>query len=207
MYWKITAYFTLITAFFVFMFMISWFQREEYPVNVLEATVRPDNFLLNSKLYIAEKLTERSRRNLIDAIRTINQIKSEADPMSQAHLETGLRELNLVLNDMNSGRFSKKDLNDASIIALNAMTYFQIKSAEHFILTGRFHQAREALGYGMLHVKNALTHAEGSKKETEIEIYSEMNTIVEDEELSKDEIIAKLDRMLEELEDLEIAYH
>src|SRR5690606_12748164 len=101
-----------------------------YPLNVLQNSVHPDNYLMNSKLYIKENLTSRSRSNLSKGIQAIREIKEQADPASQAHLDTSLKQLRNVLQSMDSGNYSLEELNQAAILTLNAMTYFQVKSAE-----------------------------------------------------------------------------
>lgn len=189
------------------LFMASIYFSRTKPIILTTEAIIPDLLLLNSKLYIQEEFYTRSYVNLERAIKKIKRIKSQADPDSQVHIERALIDLEKVNKDMRFGNFSSEDLKASCILALNALTYAQIKLAEEYVLSNEVQKARRSLINGMLHVKNALVFSEGSKKENEINIYIEMNSIVQDDQLTDKTIIAKLEEMLHELEDLEITFH
>jgi len=188
-------------------YVLKYFHEGEKPVSLLTEATRPDNLLLNSRTHLREESMERSHSNLTGAIKKLESIKADADSMSRKHIQTSLNDLYRALELMESGKLEVDELNTASILTLNALTYYQIKSAEDFIRNNEFGKAKVALEYGKSHVKNALIFADGDKKNHEIRIYTEMDAIIGDESLNKSQRIKKLEEILDELEDLEVAYH
>ena len=64
----------------------------------------------------------------------------------------------------------------------------------------------KALSFAIEHLRNALDFAKGNKKEYEVKIFSDINDITSNYYAEKSELISKLDGILEELEDLDVAY-
>lgn len=184
----------------------NYHERNE-PLPVLMRAVKPDHLLLNARAYIQESAFQRSHDNLKEAITEMEYVVAQADTASSIHINTGLEDLRLVEKMMQQGDYNSSELNKACVVALNALSYYQIKSAEDFIRHDMRPEAVKALRHGMAHVKNALIFAEGNKKDNEVHIYNEMNDIIRDDDLLKGTIMDKLDAMLYELEDLEVAYH
>lgn len=203
------AYILVVIDCLVFFRLVEYYMDNNYPVCLLQKAVRPDHFLLNTRLYVLEAAPSRSRSriNLERAITEMKRISQQTDSLSRIHIGTALADLSLVKAEMDSGVFSVTHINNASIQALNALTYYQIKSAEYYVLNDMSRQAVKALEFGMQHIRNALKFAKGTKKDHEIQVFSEMKSITESNNMDKQEVIEKLEFMLDELEDLEVAYH
>ena len=196
----------ILAVLFSILFLINHYIKSSEPVTLISDSTKPDIFLLNSKLYLVENSPDRGYSNLQNAINLIETMRSEYDEESQVHIDLAMEGLREISSDLENKKVYMHDLNEAYVLALNALTYAQIREAEIYVQKGEMGKAKEALKYAMAHIQNALKFSEGSKKEYEIQIYSEMNSIIEDESLTKEEIFRLLENMLDELEDLEVAY-
>lgn len=192
---------------FVILYISSIYMRQTRPLILTNEAIIPDMLLLNAKLYIHESLYGRSYVNLGNAIERIHKIRPQIDSESQVHIDRALADLEAVHEDMRNGEFNVDNLNASCIVALNALTFSQIKLAEAYMGKEQLRNARISLKNGLVHIKNALVFSQGTKKDYEINIFVEMTNIIEDDDLSDKAIINKLEHMLRELEDLEIAYH
>lgn len=204
---KALAYILIIVDFALAFLLVEYFHEGDRPISLLRRAVKADHLLLNTRFYVQEAAYHRSHLNLVNAIEELEEVAQQADPQSKAHITTALDDLAKVKVEMDSGKFIMSNINSASIVALNALTYYQIKTAEYYIQNDMLHEAKVALEFGMLHVRNALKFAEGTKKDHEVHIFYEMRAIIEDKNMPQDEMYSKLEFMLHELEDLEIAYH
>ena len=200
---KLISYLGVIAFFFLLMYGIGYFIDREKPATLTHEAVDPDILLSNSKAYIEEHARERSLFHLDQAIQSIKEIEQDMDEESKKRVDESIRELEIVFNEIRDDNFEMKDLNNACIKALNALTYAEIKVSEHFIESDQLDKAKLAMKYGMLHVKNALMFSEGTKKEYEVTIYAEMDSSIENKHMSKKEIIALMERMLVELDSLD----
>lgn len=172
------------------------------PAGLTDEALEPDILLSNSRTYFEEDAHGRSVMHLYNAIEAIKKIEQDLEPESKEKVDRAVVQLEQILQDMSGEIFDVKKLNEASVKALNALTYAELKISEHFVESHELGKAKLALKYGMLHVKHALVFAEGAKKEYEISIYTEMDSLIESDELSDKEIIQKLERMIEDLDNL-----
>lgn len=198
---KLLGYLSVVIIFFGTLYIIDHFQGHDKPAIITEDAVEPDLHLSNSKLYFQEHAHERSLQQLRSAIDAIREIEQEIDEESKNKVEKAVQELEVIYDEMSHGNFDMEKFNDASVKALNALTYAELKITEHFVESHDQAKAKLALKYGMLHVKNALMFSQGKKKEYEIHIYSEIDSLVENQALTDAEVIEKLEAMLQELDE------
>ena len=164
--------------------------------------VKPDLLLNNSKKYLKDHAYDRSLAQLDQAIEAIRNIEADLDAESTRILEVSIDELEKVKLEMEMDSLVKEDMDEAFSKALNALTLAELKISEVLIQQDHPRDALIALKYGMYHVKNALKYSEGSKKEYEIHIYEELDSLLENRHLSEEELISRLERMIAELDTL-----
>lgn len=170
------------------------------PALLTEQAVEPDLLLDNSKFYLKEHAYERSLDQLDGAIKAIREIELDLDEESRRILEFSISELELVRTEMEMDSLVTEDLNEAFSDALNALTIAELKVSEILLKQNHPKDALVALKYGMYHVKHALKYSQGEKKEYEIHIYQEIDELLEDNSLSEEEMIEKLEAMIHELD-------
>lgn len=170
------------------------------PALLTEQAVEPDLLLDNSKFYLKEHAYERSLDQLDGAIKAIREIELDLDEESKRILEFSISELELVKKEMEMDSLVTADLNEAFSDALNALTIAELKVSEILLKQNHPKDALVALKYGMYHVKHALKYSQGEKKEYEIHIYQEIDELLENNSLSEEEMIEKLEAMIHELD-------
>ncbi|MAE87374.1 MAG: hypothetical protein CMB80_31865 [Flammeovirgaceae bacterium] len=170
------------------------------PVTVTSDAIDPDLFLKNSSKYYNSAAHNRSMEQLLKAIKAIEKIEQEIDEDSRKIVDFAVTDLKEIYSEMRHDTFDINKLNKASVKALNALTYAELKVTEHFVESQDLNNAKIALDYSMLHIKNALRFSEGVTKEYEIKIYSELDSLIQNKHLSDEELIARIQQMLEELD-------
>lgn len=200
---KILGYFTFLALVIGTMYAISVFTHNNTPSTLSRAAIEPDLLLSTSRTYFMEHAKSRSVTQLRRAIASIIDIEQDLDQDSRAKVNEAVKKLRGIVKDMSQNDFDVDQLNDASIRALNALSYAELKVMEHYVDSHELDKAQLALKYGMMHIKNAMVYSSGKKKEYEIHIYDEMDSLMENGELSNKEIIQKLESMIEDLDNLE----
>ncbi len=198
---KLFSYIGLLFLGFLALYLSGTYIEHFVPTTLTSEVVEPDILLSNSKRYFQDDAHERSMKHLIHAIEAIEKIEQEIDDDSKRRVDLAVVDLKNIYAEMSHDTFNITKLNEASVKALNALTYAELKVSEHYVESHELNKARIALGYGMLHIKNALLFAEGRKKEYEVQLYAEIDSIVENNHLSDDELIEKLEHMIAELDE------
>ena len=167
-----------------------------------EQALKPDLLLDNTKFYLKEHAYERSLSQLEDAIEAMHKIEADLDDESREIIDTSILELERVKEEMLMDSLVTKDLNRAFSNALSALTLAELRVSEVLIKEHHSMDAIVAMKYGMLHIKNALKYAEGEKRDYEIHIYEELDSLLETRTLTEDQVIEKLEEMIAELDQL-----
>ena len=206
------VYYLIVVFILVGSLWVYQYYREHYEISLLtEEAVKPDLLLDNSKYYMRDHAYDRSIQQLDYAIKSIRNIEEDLDGDSKRLLEISITDLEKVRYEMEHDSVVTKDLNVAFSKALNALTLAELKVSEALLLEKDDpHDAIVALKYGMYHIKNALRYSAGEKKEYEVHIYEEMDSLLENKSLTKKEFVDRLELMISELDSLvegEIADH
>ncbi|MFT4833436.1 MAG: hypothetical protein ACI83W_001361 [Marinoscillum sp.] len=199
------GYIIFVTVILLTFHFVGTFHKNTSPSTLNEEAVKPDLLLSNSRQYYSERSRRRSLHQLSMAIEAIRKIEQDMDDESKTKVDAAVAELDEIRREMSHESFDLEHLNKASIRALNALTYAELKVTEHFVESHETDKAKVALKYGMVHIKNALMYASGSKKDYELKIYEEMDSVLSDGKLTEKEIIEKLELIIEELDNLENA--
>lgn len=196
------VYFLVIVVVFGGLYLYTKWREETQLALLTEEAVKPDLLLDYTKLYLKEDAYDRSLSQLDYAIAAIRNIEADLDDESNRILEVSIKDLEKVKMEMEMDSLVTEDLNIAFSKALNALTLAELKISEVLIKSDHPRDAIVALKYGMYHVKNALKYSEGSKKEYEIHIYEEIDSLLDNRSLSQQEMIDRLEIMIAELDTL-----
>ena len=196
------AYFLMIVVLFGGLYAFQKYRKETEIALLTEEAVKPDLLLDYTKLYLKEDAYDRSLAQLNKAIDAIRNIEADLDEESKRILEVSIDDLEKVKMEMEMDSLVNEDLNIAFSKALNALTIAELKISEVLIKTDHPRDAIVALKYGMLHVKNALQYSEGKRKEYEIQIYEEIDSLLDNKSLTEEEMIMRLETMIAELDTL-----
>ncbi|SNT30942.1 hypothetical protein SAMN05421640_3339 [Ekhidna lutea] len=203
---KLPYYLSVLAAVIVAFHIAGFISAERSPISISAKASVPGYALQNARLYLEEKIHSRSLLHLNEAIHSIEFLRDHADEASRKLISTGLIGLYQVKNEMTDGRFDRKKLNESSVIVLNALIYYEIASARAFILEEKRPETMKALDKAIENLRNALDFAEGNRKEYEVQIFSDMNTITSNYYADKEVMVQTLDNILLELSDLDVSY-
>jgi hypothetical protein len=172
------------------------------PIPLTGEAVDPDLHFGNSRTYFKERDYGRGLDHLIKAISDIRNIERDLDPESRALLEESISDLEIVKRELEHDSLVVEDINISYSEALNALTEAEVKVTRALIQSQHRHDAMVALKYGMMHLKNTLKYTSGDKKAAEIQIHEEINAILENPNLTDEEIMEQLDKIEAELDSL-----
>lgn len=173
------------------------------PVLLTKRALFPNFHMENAKLYLHEENLDRSIYELGTSIFEIERIKVKVDPKSRVMIELALKDLRDVYTRMKNNDVNMGLLDRACVEMLLALSFAQVKSAEYFVGQKQLEKSRKSLKNGMYHIKRALRISEGTYKDNEINVYTEMNEIVSNRKLSEKEINKKLKFILKEIQELD----
>lgn len=189
------------------MFAFGKYMQWKNPMLLTQEAITPDFLLKNARLYIEEDAHDRSIRSLEDGIAFIQKINAEVDPESQEVITPAVKDLIAVHQLMKEDIFDLETLNEQCVQMLLALTFAQVKLAEDLIEKAEMGKAEKSIRFGMSHIKNALLLSSGTKKNDEVGIYSELNKIIKDPHMSKEEIKEILQGVLTAIKNLEVSFH
>ncbi|WP_421870263.1 hypothetical protein [Marinoscillum sp.] len=201
---KVFGYIGFVVLFFLTLYGVHHFIDGSQPATITSEVVEPDILLSNTKKYFQQDSHERSMEHLMKAIRSIERIEQDIDDSSKLKVDKAVNDLKLIYAEMRHDTFNIKKLNEASVKALNALTYAELKVTEHFVESHHLDKARVALNYGIMHIKNALMFSEGSKKDYEVQLYTELDSLIEHGHYTDKQLIQQLETMIDNLDDVRI---
>lgn len=193
--------FTLIIVFGLFYLISTRFASDKITL-LKEEAVDPDLFLSNSRVYYQDHAYQRSIRHLDNAITSIKAIEADIDEQGKDLLEEVIIDLEIVRKELETDSLVVDDLNTSYSEALNALTSAELKVTKALIEADHDGEAIVALKYGMMHLKNTLQYTSGEKKEYEIHIYEEIDSLLEHSAIPHDQMVEKLDKIMLELDSL-----
>lgn len=178
--------------------------HSRHAVTVSDDAIRPDLLLENTRLYTREHAKERSLKQLYKAIQAMRNIEDDVDDQGKEAIEVAINDLIGIYEEIQSGQVVEADLRSAFTKAFNALTYAELKVSEVLINTDMKSDAIIALGYGKVHIKNALKFADKEKFEDELRIYTELDSMISSPDMTKEETIRHLNKVLAELDQLQV---
>ncbi|MCR9250827.1 MAG: hypothetical protein NXI20_10395 [bacterium] len=195
-------YFLFLAVVFLGIFITSTIFHKNEDLVTSEAALKPDLLLSNSKYYVQEHAYDRSLHHLDLAIQAMRKIEEQLDDEGVSILEGSIDKLMVIHKEIEDDSLSLSDMDYAFSRALDALTFAELKVSELLLETDHDEQAIVALKYGMLHLKNALRFSSGHKKDYEIHIYDEIDSLLASKSLTHDEIKVRLEHLISELDEL-----
>jgi hypothetical protein len=154
---------------------------------------------LSSKAIIPDLLLNNTSDNVVKAIKNI---AIDLDPESKRILDLSIIDLIEVRKEIANDSVDSEHFDDAFSKVLNALTLAELRVSEALLETNHGKEARVALKYAMYHLSNTLKFTTGKKKDYEIHLYNELDSLLENGKLSHDEMIVRLEKMISELDSL-----
>lgn len=205
-YRTLPFYLTVLVGIIILFHIVGFIKAERAPVPIGSEASVPRYALLNARIYLDDKVHYRSALYLSEAVRSMTYLRDNATGKSRKHMTTGLRALERVEEQMAADYFYSDSLNENSVIALNSLIYYEIDAARNFVSEEKITEGIKALEIAVEHLRSALGFARGNKKEYEVEVFADINAVISNYHDRK-EMMKILDGILEDLEDLEIAYN
>jgi tetratricopeptide (TPR) repeat protein len=194
----------VISVAFGALFLTERIIKSNNPPAITNEAIVADILLVNSKIYLDEGSVERGKEKLDKAIEKIQLLKAAYDDESIKHIDIGIEKLMEIDQQLEGKVINISLINDGYILMLNALTYAQIREAELYFEQDEYLNARKSLKYALTHIRNAIKLTDDAKLESEVRIYTEIDEIIENDKMEKEVIIFMLEKMLDELENLEI---
>ncbi len=185
------------------MYVVSLVDHSIHPVTVSSEAIHPDILLGNVVVYTREHAYQRSLAQLDEAIKSMKVIEQEVDEEGKEAIELAIGELNLVYEEIVRGDLVDEDLRRAMNKAFSALTVAELKVTEAYVASDKKSNAMIALGYGKVHLKNAMKFADQETFKDELEIYTELDALKSREDVSKEEILVALNKALVSLDQLQ----
>lgn len=205
-YRSLPFYLSVLVGIIVLFHIVGFIKAERSPIPIGSHASVPRYALLNARIYLDDKIHYRSALHLSEAVRSMAYLRDHSTGMSRKHMTTGLDALKQVEKQMEAGYFNSDSLNENSVVALNALIYYEIESAKAFIREDQVTEGIKALEIAVEHLRSALGFAQGNKKEYEIEVFSDIHEVISNYYGNRSEMIKTLDGILDEMKDLKIAY-
>ncbi|MEQ8546678.1 MAG: hypothetical protein RIC03_02155 [Cyclobacteriaceae bacterium] len=183
-------------------YLINYVITESKIAPLSSKAIIPDLLLNNTSVYYHEHAIDRSLSQLDQTIEAINNIEADLDPESKRILDLSIADLREVRKEIVKDSVDSKHLDAAFSKVLNALTLTELRVSEALIETNHGKEAKVALKYAMYHLSNSLKYTTGKKKDYEIHIYNELDSLMENGHLTHDQMIAKLEIMIAELDSL-----
>lgn len=206
---KPITYVTFILFAFNIFFAVGEYEQKFRPVTLTHSSLKPVFLLFNSKLYLQEHNYKRSSEELKAAIAELNALKTGIEDAKSLEL------INLILPDLvkisKKGdeehlRLEKQAVNEQYVKMLLALTYMQVRHALECCDNHDNQEMIVSLKRAMGIVRKALIISEGSKKDHEVIIYSQMNAIVRSRIQQQQQIRDTLQQVLQEIEGMQISF-
>ena len=205
-YRTLPFYLSVLVGIIILFHIVGFIKAERAPVPIGSQASVPRYALLNARIYLDDKVHYRSALHLSEAVRSMKYLRDRTTGKSREHIATGLKALERVEEQMAAGYFYSDSLYENSVTALNSLIYYEIDAARNFVAEEKITEGIKALEIAVEHLRSALGFAKGNKKEYEIEVFADINLVISNYH-NREEMVNILDGILEDLEDLEIAYN
>ncbi len=200
---KALSYTLFLLFTFLLLYLVSRVDHRVHPVTISSEALHPDILLGNVVVYTREHAYQRSLVQLREAIKSMKGIEEEVDEEGKEAIEQAISELNLVYKEIESGNLINEDLRRAMTKAFSALTVAELRVTEAYVASDKKSDAMIALGYGKVHLKNAMKFADQETFNDELEIYTVLDRLKSNENVSDEEILTALNKALVSLDQLQ----
>jgi hypothetical protein len=177
-----------------------WFDNPHPSLN--NHALDPDLHLINVKRYLKDKANDRSAIELGKAIESIRILEEDMDEASAFRLEVAIAGLVHAYQHITENQHDPIEFNWAVIRILNMLTLAELRVSEHYAEVNKLPQAKSALRFGLLHLKNALNFTTGELRDRESGIMAEMSRLLSEFDHDPIATTLRIDELIEDLEAL-----
>ncbi len=194
----------------VFYCVLYFWNKEEresklYPA-LHNTAIDPDDHLLEASEYEAMHRHDKSAYSIEQAIQSIWRLEKNLDDESFDRLEKTIERLESVHRHILRDSVPSRELLTAFEYALGNLAHAELEVAEKLSASNRPEEAKAALRYAQLHIKNALIFHNPKVKEDSIQLtlearlFDRMDSLLHRKDLGHDEYTASLDQLLKEVD-------
>ena len=200
---RLTNYFVFILAITAILYLVDAMRWHYEPLALNGIAMEPVIHLVNSSNYFGEEELERSLRELEAAVRKTMILKEEINHKKSLELlDVSIPSIIELLNKPQV--ITSTELNDSCTKMLVALTYMQVHSASISLQNEQYYDMKESISNAMYILKRALLIADGMERSHEVQIYSQMAHLFEND-VNVEESKKMLSLILDELQYLEIS--
>ncbi len=167
-----------------------------------------DNHLYDNTAINLKILHHRSMVHLEEIIKSIKTYNEYPNLSEHELLDEAIERLNKVDNEIIGDSLKDKDIYEAFDFTLNALAKAELKISESAFRTNQSELARLALKQAQLHVKNAFLldytrkSSTGNHYAIEVNVFRELDSLIENESISIEELDIRLTKISSELDAL-----
>ncbi len=203
-------YIILIAIVGAFYAILYFWNKEEKSIKqhptLHDTAADPDDYLLEAKEYEAMHRHDKSAYSIEQAIQSIWRLENDVDDESFERLEETIQKLEAVHRKIVRDSVPSEELLTAFEYALGNLAHAELEVAEKYSKSNQIHEAKLALKYAQLHIKNALVFHNPNVKEDSAQLASEtrlvdrMDSLFGQENQSQEEYSSTLDLLIEEVD-------
>jgi len=167
-----------------------------------------DTYFRNIAFYSDKNRNDESALNIRKAIKTIKELQADVDDQSYERLESSLDELENIQDAILEDSLDPGKMSSSFEFVLNNLARIELEISEIYAETNQIETAQIALKYAQAHIKNAIlfhSKLEGSNEEQlviEQKVFSEMDSLLENNRISPVAYTLMLDKMIQEVDSL-----
>lgn len=173
--------------------------RKSHPV-VSDYAVQPDMYIENAQRDLKRNFYKTSFKDIEKAIQSMRLIETDLDSISKIAVEDAIKDLEGIESAVKEDKAEQDAINRAFSKALNSLAYAQLRVSEQLAEAGSTEEAIYALQYAISHLKNAMKYSYGPEKEIEREIYTAIDSLIENGYVHKNALKSTIDALLVEMD-------
>jgi hypothetical protein len=166
----------------------------------------PDSYLLEAVDFESQHRHAKSAIKIEQAIEAIWQLEKEIDDSSFDRLESTISKLENVHRRIVRDSIPYDELLSTFEYALGNLANVELAVAAKYSASKQSNEARTAIKYAQLHIKNLLVlhgsslNGKSLLLESEIKVLNEIDQVLADKNLGEEESIASIDKMIKEVD-------
>ena len=169
-----------LTAFFVSLYLADQYNKRNTHPTLNDSAELPDAFLIDAVIYHQRGNLKQTLNKIEGAVQSIWNLEKDVDESGVKLLEEAIIELEILHKQLLTNSASSNAIRHLYKDVLNILASVEIRVAENQIKKKHFHQAKIALRYACLHLKNSyLFHLAKEEQPCETEKLSRIKKLAE----------------------------
>lgn len=147
-----------------------------------------------------ENAYERSVFHIENAKAALRELENDIDLGSAEEIERAIKELELIEAELLNDSLVTEDMYAAFSRTLETISLAELRISEKYAESNKPDISMVALKYAKLHLKNALNYADLPERKHGIQVYEEMDSLINSPKTSAGDLIGRLDHLIKELD-------